>query len=633
MARGLPCGWVNPPSPRRRRPFPRSLAGRIALGVLAVVIVVACTFDWNWFAPLIRHYVVSHSGRAITFDRVDVRFEHGLDPTIEFRNLTIQNAPWAASKAPFIHAGRAAGSVSWRSLGADMMVVYRIELEDAQLDMEQQADGLRNWRLGHPDDRGPAHVQVLSLDARRSSLHTIHHGIGLEMDVATVPLPAAEPFAQRPDLPLTRLLTFKGRLRDDAFEGTAHVSDILTFGATPQMFSFKLDATTGALRLLADGLTNNVRGLGDLDCDAKLTASGSGDAKPLPPALARLRPLMAQGHVNKSADHWVGAGVRLRAGRQTTLVADLDFVGSLKSDTPRRTLKATLRDAVIDVDDLSLLRGKTPPGEKTQPGLRADDDHALSAQPLPLARLRALDADVDLRPARFVGAERGLAQTLRAHATLANGLLQVRTFDAGIADGHVSGSARVDASRTPADVDVDVSARGLHIEQLSATLAASNALAGAIDGHAVVKARGDSARALARSAGGSVTLSLAAGATVSKRLDAKLGLNGGEWLRTLFDKSARVPVQCASATLALDKGVATPRRFVFETPDTALAAQGSLDLADETIDATLTPAHRKLALLSLDKSIHAEGSWHDVKISLKPPAGDPPARCATDAPR
>jgi len=74
--------------------------------------------------------------------------------------------------------------------------------------------------------------------------------------------------------------------------------------------------------------------------------------------------------------------------------------------------------------------------------------------------------------------------------------------------------------------------------------------------------------------------------------------------------------------------VATPRRFVFETPETALAARGSLDIAHETIAATLTPAHKKMALLALDKSIHAEGPWHGIKIALVPASGDAPERCA-----
>jgi len=180
----------------------------------------------------------------------------------------------------------------------------------------------------------------------------------------------------------------------------------------------------------------------------------------------------------------------------------------------------------------------------------------------------------------------------------------------------------------PADVALDLVARGLHVDQLSPKLAANGALDGAVEGRAAVKMRGESMHALVAAASGSVTLSLADGASVSKRLDAKLGLNGGEWLRTLLDKSARVPVQCASVTLALEHGVATARHLVFETPDTALAARGSANLADETLDATLTPAHKKLALLALDKSIHAEGSWHDVKVALKPANGDAPERCA-----
>ena len=611
-----------------RRLLPRSIAGRVALGLLAVLLVLACTFDWNWCRPLIRHYVMSHSGRDIRFDDLQVRWRNGLDPTIEFRGLTIENAPWAASRQPFIRAGRIAATLSWRSLGSDMVVVDLIEMEDAQLDMERRADGVRNWRLVHPDDRGPPHARVLALDARRSTFHTIHGGLGLELDAAIAPLAAAQTLAGHADLPLTRRLTFAGTYGGHAFTGDTFVSDVLTFGATPRMFALRGTAHFGALRLDVVGRCNDVHALGEIDLDATLATEGSGAPWPLPEAVARVRPLSVRGHVTKNGDHWNAADLHLAAGRHTTLVADVAFTGSLKSDTPRRSLKATLRDAVFDVDDLSLLRGKTPPGEKTPPRTQPDADHALSSQPWPLARLRELDVDVDLRTARLVGAARAFAQTVRAHAVLVDGALRVQPLDIGLADGHVGGTLVVDAAQSPAQVAVDLQARQLHIDQLSATLAANGALAGAVDGRASVTARGDSARVLAANATGTVVLSLADGATVSKRLDAKLGLNGGEWLRTLFDKSARVPVQCAWATLVLAHGVGSVRDVVFETPDTALAAKGSLNLADETVDVTLTPARKKMALLSLDKSIHASGSWHDVKIKLVPPSGAEPARCA-----
>ena len=615
-----------PPPARRLRP--RSRAGRIALVVLVALAAFFWAFDWNWCRPLIQHYVMSHSGRSIAFDDLKVRLRDGFDPQIEFRGLVIQNAPWAASKAPFIRAGRLAATVSWRSLGSDMTVVSLIELEDAQVDMERLADGLRNWRLAHPDDRGPPRVRVLALDARRSQLHMIHRGIELELDARSTPLPAPRILAPHADLALTRHLDFAGTYKGHALEGAADVSDVLTFGATPRMFALQGRGRLGALALAAAGVSNDVHALGDVDLDATLSTEPTGAAWPLPEGLARVRPLVAQGHVTKAGDAWTGSDLHLRAGRQTTLVADVAFTGTFKSDTPRRTLKATLRDAVIDVDDLSLLRGKTPPGETTLPGTRPDADHLLSAQALPFGRLREFDADIALRQARFTGAERGLAQGARGHATLSNGLLEIESLDAGLADGHVTGTLRIDATHSPADLALDLAARGIRVERLSSTLAANGALQGAIDGHATLKARGESSRALVASATGDVTLALADGASASKRLDAKLGLDGGEWLRTLFDKSARVPVQCAAVTLALARGVATPRRFVFETPGTALAAGGSLDLVGESLDLTLTPAHKKLALLALDKSIHVAGSWHDIKIALQPSTGQAPERCA-----
>lgn len=610
LSPGSASASARPPR-RRRAPY-------VVLGVVLALVAFCGAFDWTWCRPLIQHYVMSHSGRTIEFEEMKVHFRDGLDPTIEFRGLAIQNAPWAASKAPFIRAGHLAVTVSWRTLGSDMTIISRLELENAQIDMERLADGVRNWRLSHPDDRGPPHVRVLTLDARDSTLHMIDRAPGLEVQVSSSPLPARVVLADHPDLPLTRQLTFKGRIKDDPFEGTAQVSDVLIFGEPGRRFGLRLDARSGAVRVEASGLSDDAHALGDVDCDIRLSAVGSGPAKPLPEALARLRPLVAEGHLAKLGDRWTASDVRLHAGRHTSAVVEAVFIGNLKSETPRRSLKATLRDAVVDVGELS---GRT---EKA-------DGPALSARPLPLARLREVDADIDVRPIRLVGAEPGFAQAVRGghgHLTLVGGLLRLEALDGAIADGHVTGTLQVDATREPADVAADLKLRGLHLDQLSATLAANGALAGAVDGHVALRSRGESMRALLAAARGNVSLSLADGATVSKRLDAKLGLNGGEWLRTLFDKSARVPVQCAEVTLALEHGVATPRRFVFETPDTALAARGSLDLVNETLDATLTPAHKKLALLALDKSIHAQGPWHGVKIALAPASGEAPERCA-----
>src|SRR4051812_8351184 len=142
---------MNSPSasasaPARPRLRPRSRAGIVALVVLLAVTALALAFDWNWCRPLLRHYVESHSGRRFECADLQVHFD-GLDPTVTLRGVRIQNASWASSREPFLVAGRVSATLVGRSLGSDMTVIRLLVLEDAQVDMERQADGLRNWRL------------------------------------------------------------------------------------------------------------------------------------------------------------------------------------------------------------------------------------------------------------------------------------------------------------------------------------------------------------------------------------------------------------------------------------------------------------------------------------------------------
>src|SRR6195952_2429750 len=168
------------------RSRPRAGWGRrlaIVFAGLLVVLVLAWAFQGLWLGTLLRHYVMAKSGRSVQFDDLHVGVGRGFDPTVTFRNLTVQNAPWAERKEqPLVHAGLLSVTVAWRSLFDDQTILPLIVVEDADLDMERQADGLRNWRVTRPDDRGPPRVRVLAIDARRSRMHTIQRGSGLEGD-------------------------------------------------------------------------------------------------------------------------------------------------------------------------------------------------------------------------------------------------------------------------------------------------------------------------------------------------------------------------------------------------------------------------------------------------------------------
>ena len=286
-----------------------------------------------------------------------------------------------------------------------MTIVTLIVLEDAQVDMERHADGLRNWRLGHPDDRGPPKVRVLALDARRSTLHTIHDGIGLVGDAAIAPLPQPRAVPGHADLPLTKHLVFKGTYKGHAFDVASDVSDVLAFGATSRRFSLDGTGHAGGVRLGAAGTSTSVTTLADFDVDATLASVDGGVLWPLPEVLGRARPLAARGHVSKVDMAWTATGLRATLGKRTALAGDVHFTGSLKDDTQRRILNTTLHDVVLDTDDLRALAGKSNDGKTTTPVAPM-----ISAAPLPTARLRTFDADVDLKDARIVGPDSAFAQ-------------------------------------------------------------------------------------------------------------------------------------------------------------------------------------------------------------------------------
>lgn len=603
------------PAPRRLRTW------WIAAALLLATVALADGAGWNWTLPLMRHYVMSHSGRRFDAREVHLHLSRTLDPTIELRDVTVENAPWASTRDPLIKAGRIAMTFDGTTLLSDLKVVDLIELEDAQVDMERQADGLRNWRLSDPDDRGPPHLRVAAVRAQRSRLHTIHRGIGLEVDARIAALADARTMPGRPELPLTQHLVAHGNYQGRAFDVDTAVSDVLTFGVTSQMFALDGAARAGGLTLQASGVTTNLVALGDLDVDVALSLSGGegGTSWPLPQALAKVSSLKAQAHVQKLGVSWTARKLEVQLGRRSRLAGDASFTGAPHSDV-RKAFRVVVSDASIDAADIDSMRGSS---RRDGAAAIADGTHGLSPRAFDTERLRDIDADVDLRHVRLAGVERDLARSLQLHASLQHGVLRLQSFDLDLAGGRISGTAQLDATQAPSEWTADLEARGLPLAKLSPALARNDSLQAIVDGRLRLQSRGDSARALATAADGSLDASFAPGASISRRLDAKLSLDGGEWLRSLFDKSQdRVPVQCARLTLAIAHGVAVSRRLAFETEHTRLVGHGSLALADASVDATVMPLRKQHALLALDKAIHAAGRPGAIKVSLVPALPD-----------
>lgn len=288
----------------------RGRRSRIALGAALVALAIAAwgfTFQTVWMRPLVQAYVRQHAGRDIQFESIRIGLDRSARPTVTLRQLEVQNAAWASSRSPLIRAEEMAMTVAWDTLWANQKVITRMVLRDAEIDLERQADGLRNWRLNRPDDRGPGRVRVQVLDAQRSRLRFVHGGLDLELALANQAVAGA---ATGPSPP--QALSLQGTRHGVDFHGQFQTPAELTLYDTGVWFDLQGELTTGDAKLGVKGRVHDLLQLGGLDAD--LHATGDSFA-PLGTVFSRnplklpVLPLKADAHLVKDGEHWSVTGL------------------------------------------------------------------------------------------------------------------------------------------------------------------------------------------------------------------------------------------------------------------------------------------------------------------------------------
>ncbi|MDQ6681363.1 MAG: AsmA family protein, partial [Pseudomonadota bacterium] len=225
------------------------------------------------------------------------------------------------------------------------------------------------------------------------------------------------------------------------------------------------------------------------------------------------------------------------------------------------------------------------------------------------------DAELDFEAHRFRAAEFPLLQSVKVQAALADGRLALNAFDLGLAKGHATGRAALDLREPAMAVEADVQARGLRLEAMLPEQKAAKRITGSLQARVEVKAAGDSLAALLASATGSITASLA-DATISSRLDAEMGLQGGKILRSMITGAEPIAIGCAAMVLDLQRGSGRVRTLVIDTEHTRTTGTGTIGLRDRSLDLVLTPQAKQGGLFVLDRSIRLHGPLLKPQHSL-----------------
>lgn len=582
----------------RRRVWPWLLGAVVASLCFAL-------HEATWLRPLVQHHVQARSQRHVHFDELRFGLSRELLPTVRFRGLRIDNAPWA-DRRPMVVADEVRFTLAWESLMGERIVVKRLELVDAQVDLEHSADGLRNWRLTRPDDRGPGKIRMLTLDARGSSLRFVHGGRDLEIDAAIAALDQPVSLLGHEGLPLTKRLAIRGTRGGQRFDAALQVSDVLTFLESARSFAVRGDASSLRARLHVEGSVADLADLYAVDAQVALTGASLAELNPLFKAtLPASRPFSLESRVRK-------AGPRSEFSKLAVTLGRSDVAGELThvraDDAARRVVDARLASKTIDLADLPLSPSHDDGGAVDVGGLKsADVKLAWTVEHLKTPWLPPI------RHARLTGA-------------LTGGMLKVDSLRFDSAGGRVAAVATFDANRTPPHVALRADLDGIRLDRLLAPQADDDRVAGAIGAHAELQSSGASRSALLRSLSGTITAATSH-ASISSRLDARLALNGGRLLRAMLEGPEQVPVRCGAMELRVREGIGRVERLVIETDRLKLVGSGQIDLREQSVALTLAPQRKQAALLALERSIRVVGPFGGTRVTLDAPSS--PATAAS----
>ncbi|CAB5539450.1 putative assembly protein [Pseudomonas putida] len=612
------------------------------LTLLAILVVVIATFDWNRVKPLLNEKVSEALHRPFAINgNLAVQWHREPSeggwrawipwPHFVAEDLTLGNPDWL--EAPrMVGLERVTFRLSPVPLVFQQIVIPRIDLTKPTASLTRLADGRANWTfdLGPKDENAQPSPWVLDIgaigfDQGNVSFddQTLKTRMKVQIDPLGKPIPFSEivgkaraektGVAQDYAFGLKAQGTYKGQ----PVSGTGKVGGLLALQDASQPFPLQADARIGDTRVALAGTLTDPRNLGALDVRLRLSGSSLGNLYPLTGVTLPDTPAYAtDGHL--TANLHDAQGARFRYEGFNGKIGDSDIHGDLTfvASQPRPKLSGNLVSEQLLFKDLAPLIGADSNAEQKARGgaSKQPTGKVLPVEEFRTERWRAMDSDVTFSGKRIVHSEQLPFKDLSAHVLLEDGLLRLEPLRFGVAGGNLNANIRLDGRSVPMQGRARLSARGFKLKQLFPSFAPMQTSFGELNGDADLSGRGNSVAALLGTSNGDLSLLINDGA-ISRSLMEIAGLNVGNYVIGKLFGDEEVKINCAAANVGIKDGLATTRLFVFDTENAIIYINGTANFATEQLDLKITPESKGLRLFSLRSPLYVRGPF------AKPSAG------------
>ena len=591
------------------------------LGVIAVAIVIlVATLDWNRAKGYISAGVSKATGRQLRING-DLNVEFGWISSVRASQIQFENAPWS-THPQMVEAGLVEVKVDLWQLFKWRLVLPTVTISQARVILEKTADGSANWEFraapavtGQLPEKRTEFPVIEKLLIKDGTFLFTNQQTSTQLEVKLTQAEAAG-FLEGP-VKLQAEGTYQKQPMTVSLEGGSYQN--LRSAQEP----YPLDIKLGVGKVKANIKGHLAEPLEMKGEDVTLDIQGDDMANLFPLihlVFPSTPPYKLKGHLKHKASVWSFSNFSGRVG-------DSDLSGTLRVDTgsQRPVMKADLVSTLLDFDDLAGFIGATPgtgPGEaateeqKQRAAVEKKDDRLFPDQHYDLERLRAMDAEVQLRAKQILAPNLPI-DTLVAKLSLNDGVLKFAPATFGVANGRIELYSTFDGANHPAKVTIDARLLQLDLKQLLGKSTFAQQSLGPLGGRINISGTGESFRELMATASGNTFVAMSGG-EVSHLLVELAGLDVAETLGVLVKGDEPVPIRCAVVDLHGQDGQMGVQTLVLDTTDTVIFGEGKIDLRDEQLDIVLTPVPKDFSPLSLRSFIRVGGSFKKVSVFPDP---------------
>lgn len=558
--------------------------------VLALLVALALflAFGLNLLRGPITKAVSDATGRELRIEG-DFRTKWSwIHPRFRVEQVTFANADWGSADY-LLSADAIEATVRLLPLLRGRVVVPEVHLEGAEVNLEQDAEGNRNWILDKDKDQEPKkesriRIELLTLDDGRLNYDDAVRDISIQADLHT----------DETGL----VFATSGTWQEMEVSGSGHTGQVLSIRDETSPFPIKAEASIGATRLAIDGEITGIIGLKGINTSIRLSGNSLSDLYDIiHVALPNTKPYSTSGR-------FIREGTVVRYEKFSGKVGASDLGGTIEVDTAgeRPYMRGDLHSKVMDLGDLGMIVGTDEPKE----------DGVLPDMPFDPQRWDSVDADVRIKAGTIRRPEQLPIENLSARIQMKDRVLTLNPLEFGIAGGKLAGPIRLDGTRDTIRAELRMRIQNLKLAQLFPTLEQNKTSVGDIGGLVELKGAGNSVAQMLGSADGKIGAFMEGGG-ISRFMMELVALDLWNAARVKLKGDEQIGIRCAIADFGVKDGVANVNAFVFDTTVVNIQGEGSVNLKNEAMDLKLNPKPKHSSIASLNSPLYVRGTFSDPK--------------------